>query len=77
VLGAWGERVTESRYVSDGYRVLARNWRCPAGEIDLTVLRDGLVAFCEVKTCSSAAYGQPVEAADGRRQSRLRATAST
>ena len=69
--------MTECRYVSDGYQVLARNWRCPVGEIDLTVLRDGLVAFCEVKTCSSAAYGQPVEAADGRRQSRLRATAST
>jgi putative endonuclease len=69
--------MTECRYVRDGYWVLARNWRCPVGEIDLTVLRDGLVAFCEVKTCSSAAYGQPAEAADDHRQSRLRATAST
>ena len=76
-LGAWGERVAGRRYVRDGYRVLARNWRCPAGEIDLIVFRDGLVVFCEVKTRRSVAFGLPAEAVDGRRQSRLRAAAST
>ena len=76
-LGAWGERVAGRRYVRDGYRVLARNWRCPAGEIDLIVFRDGLVVFCEVKTRRSTAFGMPAEAVDGRRQSRLRAAAST
>jgi len=42
--------------------VLDRNWRCPAGEIDL-VLRDGdVLVVCEVKTRTSDACGSPHEA---------------
>lgn len=33
----------------EGWRVLARRARTPAGEIDLVAERDGLLAFCEVK----------------------------
>ena len=76
-LGAWGERVAERRYRRDGYRVLAHNWRCPAGEVDLIVARAGTVVFCEVKTRRATAFGLPAEAVDGRRQARLRAAAST
>jgi len=75
-LGAWGERVAARCYQRDGYRVLDRNWRCPAGELDLVVSRDGVVAFCEVKTRRSSAYGLAAEAVDGRRQRRLRAAAA-
>ena len=32
-----------------GYRILARGYRCPAGEIDLIARRGGLLAFVEVK----------------------------
>jgi len=32
-----------------GYRILARGYRCPAGEIDLIARRGGLLAFIEVK----------------------------
>jgi len=76
-LGAWGERVAERRYRRDGYRVLARNWRCPSGEIDLILERRGVVVFSEVKTRSSMAFGLPAEAVDRRRQSRLWAAAAT
>jgi putative endonuclease len=76
-LGAWGERLAERRYRTDGYRVLARNWRCPSGEIDLILERGGLVVFSEVKTRSSTAFGWPAEAVDRRRQARLRAAAAT
>jgi putative endonuclease len=69
--------VAGRRYVRDGYRVLARNWRCPAGEIDLIVERGGLIVFCGVKTRRSTAFGLPAEAVDRRRQARLRAAAST
>lgn len=75
-LGAWGERVAARRYQRDGYRVLDRNWRCPSGELDLVVSRGGVIAFCEVKTRRSTAYGLPAEAVDGRRQRRLRAAAA-
>ena len=32
-----------------GYRILARNWRVPGGEIDIVARRGGVVAFVEVK----------------------------
>ena len=56
-LGAWGERVAERRYRRDGYRVLARSWRCSSGELDLIVGRGDLVVFSEVKTRSSTSFG--------------------
>ena len=62
-LGAWGERVAERRY-----RVLARNWRCSSGELDLIVGRCDMVVFSEVKTRSSTSFGWPAEAVDRRRQ---------
>ena len=69
--------MAERRYRRDGYRVLARNWRCPSGEIDLILERGGLVVFSEVKTRSSTAFGWPAEAVDRRRQARLRAPEAT
>ena len=71
-LGAGGERVAERRYRRDGYRVLARNWRCSSGELDLIVGRGDMVVFSEVKTRSSTSFGWPAEAVDRRRQVRLR-----
>ena len=72
-LGRWGERLAERYLVQQGFKVLARNWRCRLGEIDL-VLRDGdtLVA-CEVKTRRSVEYGHPVAAVDEAKAARLSA----
>ncbi len=63
-------------YEDRGYEVLARNWRCRDGEIDL-VLRDGRrFVFCEVKTRTSDAFGAPVEAVTRAKQMRLRRVAA-
>ncbi|MDP8937634.1 MAG: YraN family protein [Actinomycetota bacterium] len=59
-------------YAERGYTVLARNWRCPSGELDLVVRRGRTVVFCEVKTRSSTAFGAPVEAVTPVKQARLR-----
>lgn len=69
-LGRYGEQVAADHLVAAGMTVLARNWRCPEGELDL-VLRDvdGTVVFCEVKTRSGTAFGEPSEAV-GRRKAR-------
>jgi putative endonuclease len=58
--------------VRAGYEVLARNWRCPAGEVDLIVAAPGVVVFCEVKARQGSGYGGPQGAVDWRKQRRVR-----
>ena len=36
-----------------GYRILARRFRTPHGEIDIVARRGGLIAFVEVKARAS------------------------
>jgi putative endonuclease len=63
-------------YLEDrGLALIARNFRSRFGEIDL-VMRDGeTIVFVEVRRRRSEAFGTPAETVDGRKQSRLRATA--
>ncbi len=63
-------------YQARGFEVLARNWRCREGELDLVVSRGPQLVFCEVKTRSSLAYGAPVEAVTRAKQLRLRRLAT-
>ena len=74
-LGARGERLAASWYRTHGYTVVARNWRCREGEIDLVVARPGELVFCEVKTRSSDRFGVPAEAVTPAKQARLRVLA--
>jgi len=75
-LGNHGEAVAARHLIAQGMVVLDRNWRCPAGEIDL-VLRDGAVlVVCEVKTRTSDACGSPLEAITAIKVERLRRLAA-
>lgn len=75
-LGRHGEDLVARWYASEGHELLARNWRCGAGELDLVVRQGSTIVFCEVKTRSSTRYGTPFEAVDRRRQRRMRAAAA-
>ncbi len=75
-LGAEGEQRTAVWYQANGYRVIARNWRCREGEIDLICQRGTTLVICEVKTRSSLAYGHPAEAVTATKQQRLRQLAA-
>jgi putative endonuclease len=71
-LGADGEDLAAAWYLGQGYEVVARNWRCRDGELDLIVRRGRLHVFCEVKARSSAAFGSPLEAVNRDKRRRIR-----
>ena len=76
-LGAAGEDQASRWYTQRRYRVLARNWRCREGELDLVLLSpQRVVVFAEVKTRSSARFGTPAEAVTADKQRRLRLLAA-
>lgn len=75
--GDRGEAET-ARYLREkGYTLLASQWRCRFGELDL-VAKDkrGMVCFVEVKLRSAASIGLPREFVDRRKQERLRSAAA-
>ena len=74
-LGILGEHAAVEHYRSRGYRLLARNWTCRIGELDLVLARGSTVVFCEVKARSGSAFGGPHEAVTWRKQRKLRALA--
>ena len=75
-LGARGEDQAAAWYRAQGYEIIARNWRCKEGEIDLICAKDRCLVICEVKTRSSTAFGHPAEAVTPAKQQRLRVLAT-
>jgi putative endonuclease len=75
-LGGFGEDLAAAHYRARGYEVLARNWRCAAGEIDLICARGHLLVVCEVKARTGTAHGHPLEAVTAPKQRRLRRLAA-
>ncbi len=74
-LGRRGEELASSFLKSEGCGILASNYRCPWGEIDL-VARDGEeLAFVEVRTRRTANFGTPQESITRRKADNLVATA--
>lgn len=71
-LGAAGEDRAAAWYRQQGYELLARNWRCREGEIDLILRTGETLVVCEVKTRSSLDYGHPAEAVTRTKQARIR-----
>jgi putative endonuclease len=75
-VGAWGERVAAQHLVTSGYQVVARNWRCSVGEVDIVAWQGDVLVFCEVKTRRGVAFGPPVDAVVFAKARRLRRLAA-
>ena len=75
-LGRRGEELACERLAISGLTVVARNWRCRHGEIDVVAAGPGLLVFCEVKARRGHGYGTPAEAVTPAKQARLRRLAA-
>lgn len=75
LLGALGEDISCKYLSNSGYKVIERNFRCRAGEIDIIAIQDDTVVFIEVKTRSGGNYGSPSEAVSKSKQMKIIKTA--
>jgi len=71
ILGRSGERQGERFLRRKGYRIVARNYRCPPGEIDLIALDGTTVVFVEVKTRSGDEHADPQDAVTPAKQQHI------
>lgn len=72
IFGGSGEKLAAAHLKKNGYEIVARNWRCRLGEIDLIAKRPGVLVICEVKTRRDLRFGSPLEAITPRKKERLR-----
>ena len=70
--GKWAEDLVSRWYEQNGYRIVARNWRCKRGELDVVACKDGVLVVCEVKARASNAFGTPAEAVTPAKQLKVR-----
>lgn len=70
-LGFRGERAAEKFLSRRRYKVVARNYRCPLGELDLVALDGRTVVFVEVKTRAGHRCGTPLEAVGPRKRKQI------
>lgn len=76
-LGDAGERLAATWLEARGYRILAYQWRCPYGELDLVAEQGDEIVFVEVKTRRGDAMGAPEEAVTSSKRAKLIAAALT
>ncbi len=74
-LGKLGEEQAASYLRERGYRLLARNYRCRLGEIDIVAADGDILVFVEVRCRTSGRFGLPQESVQRRKQVRLRRAA--
>src|SRR3954452_22213775 len=70
-LGDAGEQAAVELLEASGYRVVARNFRCQYGEVDVVAERGELLCFVEVRSRSSATWGDPAHTVSWAKQRRV------
>lgn len=76
-LGAWGEDVAAHYLADQGFVVIERDWRSYHRDIDIVAVDcDQTLVFVEVKTRSSDALGDPIDAVTSEKERHLWASAT-
>jgi putative endonuclease len=73
--GARAEELCAELLRRAGLRILARNWRCRHGEIDLVAEEDGTLVFAEVRLRRDRRFGGAAESVTPSKRARLVAAA--
>ena len=76
-LGKKGEYIAKQFLQKAGYEIVVTNWRWRKAEVDLIIQEETLLILVEVKTRSSAKYGQPYEAITPKKQNLLQDAAES
>jgi len=74
-LGRSAEIAAAAELGRRGYRIIASNYRCRQGEIDLIADHEDSLVFIEVRCKRSNEYGTPAESVTAAKQRKLIATA--
>ncbi len=74
-LGRRGEALAAGKLESLGYTLVARNYRCPHGELDLVARHGETWVFVEVRTRRGDGFGSPEASITPRKQAHLIASA--
>lgn len=71
-LARWGEKRAQKLLKQQGCTILARNYSCKTGELDLVVADpDGTIVFVEVKTRSGQDFAPPEDSVTASKKQRL------
>lgn len=72
----WAEDLVANLYQRDGHKIIARNWHCREGELDIVCeSHDGvekILVIVEVRARESNYFGSPLESVTLAKQKKLR-----
>lgn len=74
-LGQWGEQLVAKYLQKQGWIVVARNFRCRMGELDIVAKNEQYIIFVEVKLRKNDRFGSACEAVTPAKQHKLRIAA--
>ncbi len=75
LLGRWGEELAARYLKKKRYTVIAMNYYCRMGEIDIIAQKKGYVVFAEVKLRKNSEHGYAREFVTEQKQEKLRIAA--
>jgi putative endonuclease len=70
-LGRRGEALAAQALAARGHEIVARNWRCEYGELDLVTQDGECLVLVEVRTRRGRALGTPEDSITAAKQARL------
>lgn len=73
--GSWGEEMACQHLISQGYKILKRNFHSKCGEIDIIAKDKNCIVFVEVKTRKNNLYGNASEFVTKSKQRKIILTA--